>query len=123
MRRRCDSRPTCSINPTRAGASSYANALRNSGAGALLLPYRIHRAGRLLMPADRRITVSFTGGEFNRFGEFVPAPVTLNLWATQLQDGVTRKLEGFGAYGVASRAYRIRYNVDLVRAVEAGLSR
>lgn len=29
-------------NSTRGG---YANALRNSGAGAILLPYRVHRAG------------------------------------------------------------------------------
>ena len=31
--------------PTTAGGPSYANALRNSGAAAMLLPYRIHRAG------------------------------------------------------------------------------
>ena len=31
--------------PTAAQGSGYANALRNSGAAAILLPYRIHRAG------------------------------------------------------------------------------
>ena len=31
--------------PTAAGGASFANALRNSGAAAMLLAYRIHRAG------------------------------------------------------------------------------
>ena len=31
--------------PTAAGGASFANALRNSGAASMLLPYRMHRAG------------------------------------------------------------------------------
>ena len=31
--------------PSAAGGASFANALRNSGAAAMLLAYRIHRAG------------------------------------------------------------------------------
>ena len=31
--------------PTAAGGASFANALRNSGAAAMLLAYRMHRAG------------------------------------------------------------------------------
>ena len=31
--------------PTAAGGASFANALRNSGAASMLLPYRVHRAG------------------------------------------------------------------------------
>ena len=31
--------------PTAAGGATFANALRNSGAASMLLPYRIHRAG------------------------------------------------------------------------------
>ena len=42
------------------------------------------------------------------------------VWARKLQDGVARTLEGFGGYGVASRSYRVRYNVLLVAAIEAG---
>ena len=75
------------------------------------------------MPMDRKISVSYTpDGEPNRFGEYEPGePVTLNLWATQLQDRISRTVESFGVYGVAARAYRIRYHADLVRVVEAGV--
>ena len=31
--------------PTAVGGASFANALRNSGAASMLLPYRMHRAG------------------------------------------------------------------------------
>ena len=31
--------------PTAAGGASFANAVRNSGAASMLLPYRVHRAG------------------------------------------------------------------------------
>ena len=35
----------CTISRTQGGASTFSDALRNSGAAAILLPYRIHRAG------------------------------------------------------------------------------
>ena len=31
--------------PSAAGGAGYANAIRNSGAAPMLLPYRVHRAG------------------------------------------------------------------------------
>ena len=73
------------------------------------------------MPADRRITVSFTQTTFNRAGEAETTTTTRELWATRTtQDGVARSLDGRGSYGASARAYRIRYWPDLVRAIEAG---
>lgn len=39
--------------PTAAGGTQHANALRNSGAAALLLPWRVHRAGKVEAAAQR----------------------------------------------------------------------
>ena len=45
MRRPLGCRGTCSTNRMQAGGPGFAASLANSGAGAILLPYRIHRAG------------------------------------------------------------------------------
>ena len=42
--------------PTASADMAFANVLRNSGAGAILLPYRAHRAGTTAETADAGVT-------------------------------------------------------------------
>ena len=76
------------------------------------------------MPLDRRITITYDGGDFDADGFFVSGEtVTLSLWATEIQDNVTRNFAAGGSvYGSASRVYRIRYLAGLVRAIENGVT-
>ena len=59
--------------PTAGRAMLYSNVLRNSGAGAMLLPYRTHRAGSTgKAGALEGVTQDVVGGVFDGFN--LPAP-------------------------------------------------
>ena len=72
------------------------------------------------MPADRRITASFSTTSFNESGEPERADLSLELWATRVDTGADRLLETGGTRGQARRTYRVRWLRALVDAVEAG---
>ena len=70
--------------------------------------------GRLIMPADRRITVQVQGEGFrdpDRQGEYVPGEVVdYPVWASRRDVGQERKIERQGTRDETSRDWRIRWN-------------
>ena len=73
------------------------------------------------MLLDRRVTLSWTRTTgTDRAGRPVTETVDREVWATKIQDGVSRSLEVQGSYSTAARTYRLRYAADLLRAAEAG---
>ena len=69
---------------------------------------------------DRRVTLRFSRTFLNRFGESETETTERGIWAGLLQDSVARSLTAEGAYGLASKTYRIRYAADLLVALEGG---
>ena len=60
--------------PTASSGMTYANALRNSGAAVMLLPYRVHRAGITTTDEDAPVTTTADGLGLALFGT---APVNV----------------------------------------------
>ena len=72
------------------------------------------------MPLDRRITVRVASTGTNDFGEPVETTTDYPVWATLIQDRLARNIEAGGAYALASRAWRVRFNQAFVDAHAAG---
>ena len=94
----------------------YAKALANSGAGAILLPYRVHRAGSTaevgsLMPIDRRITIQIRGeDQRDRYGELVPGAINyFPVWAGRFDKNLEDISEIAGERSEIRRAWRVRW--------------
>ena len=85
--------------PNAARSDGYANAMRNSGAARLLLPYRIHRAGSTAQViADAQTAVGTTGNPV------IDVEVTGGLLVVTFADGTTEThpLPAGGSGGVLS---------------------
>lgn len=63
------------------------------------------------MPAlDRRIIVRVVETTTNNFGEPVETTTNYPVWATLVQDRLARNIETGGAYALADRVWRVRFN-------------
>ena len=70
---------------------------------------------------DRIVIITYSTTTLERDGtESVVVNSLGEVWARKVQDSVARTQEGFGGYGVASRSYRVRYNILLVTAIQDG---
>lgn len=72
------------------------------------------------MALDRRITLAFDTTTVDRTGTPQTTTETVDVWAERLQDNVARTLESQGAYGTASRVYRVRFNPAIVASFNDG---
>ena len=74
------------------------------------------------MPLDRRITVRVASTGTNDFGEPVETTTDYPVWAMLVQDRLARNIEAGGAYALADRVWRVRFNQAFVDAHQAGQS-
>ena len=73
------------------------------------------------MPAlDRRIVVRIAELTTNQFGESVESNTDLAVWATLVQDRLARNFGEGGAYSLADRVWRVRFNQVILDAHVAG---
>ena len=72
------------------------------------------------MPLDRRITVRVASTTTNDFGEPVESTTDYQVWALLLQDRLARSIGVEGAYALADRVWRVRFNQRFVDAHAAG---
>ena len=66
---------------------------------------------------DRRITVRVASTGTNAFGEPVENNTDHHVWAMLVQDRLARNIDAGGAYTLADRAWRVRYDQRIVDAV------
>ena len=73
------------------------------------------------MPAlDRRITVRVSTTGFNAFSEPESTTTDYPVWATLVQDRVTRGIGEAGVYANADRVWRVRFNQVFLDAIGSG---
>ena len=68
------------------------------------------------MPLDRRITVRVASEGTNDFGEPVSTTTDYPVWAMLVQDRLARNIEAGGAYALADRVWRVRFDQRFVDA-------
>ena len=69
---------------------------------------------------DRRIVVRIAKTGTNQFGEPATTTTDLSVWATLLQDRLARNIGTEGAYALADRVWRVRFNQAFADAHAAG---
>ena len=95
--------------PTAGRGAGYADSLRTVAPWRSCSPTACTGPGPP-MPLDRRITVRVASEGTNDFGEPVTSTTDYPVWAMLVQDRLARNVEAGGAYALADRVWRVRFN-------------
>ena len=72
--------------------------------------------GPLIMPLDRRITVTIATTGFNKYGEPETMTTSIPVWATRMDGDVEDVEQEGGVRNEIRRDYRIRWRADVAAA-------